>query len=125
MEHNKSNTLTLEQELSKKEKGINDFLNSKGMKMGDGPIQLICGIAKYFKDDSDLLFAKNEVNSMATVLLIYLLCVSMGSLCPYFFYSLWLNLTLSLFTFEMSNDQLLSFFFKNRSPQMLKKTESH
>lgn len=28
----KINTLNLEQELSKKEKGINDFLDSKGMK---------------------------------------------------------------------------------------------
>ena len=36
------------------------------------------------------------------------LCESTGSHCPYIFYSLWLNLTLSLFSFEMSNDQLLS-----------------
>ncbi|KAF3850667.1 hypothetical protein F7725_012439 [Dissostichus mawsoni] len=34
----------LAQELSKKEPGINNFLDTKGMKMGEGPVQLICGI---------------------------------------------------------------------------------
>lgn len=58
----KINTLNLEQELSKKEKGINDFLDSKVMKTGKGPIQLICGIAKYFKEDSYKLFDKKEVD---------------------------------------------------------------
>uniref|UniRef100_A0A3P8RIT7 Uncharacterized protein n=1 Tax=Astatotilapia calliptera TaxID=8154 RepID=A0A3P8RIT7_ASTCA len=53
----------LAQELSKKEKGINDFLDSKGMKMGEGPIQLICGISKYFKEDSYKLFHKKEISA--------------------------------------------------------------
>ena len=57
--------MNLEQELSKKEKGISDFLDSKVMKTGEGPINLIRGIAKYFKEDSEQLFAKKEVNSMA------------------------------------------------------------
>lgn len=32
------------------------------MKTGEGPIQLICGIAKYFKEDSSKLFDKKEVD---------------------------------------------------------------
>lgn len=58
----KINTLNLEQELSKKEKGINDFLDSKVMKTDEGPRQLICGIAKYSKEDSYKLFDKKEVD---------------------------------------------------------------
>ncbi|KAF3834364.1 hypothetical protein F7725_025568 [Dissostichus mawsoni] len=50
----------LAQELSKKEPGINNFLDTKGMKMGEGPVQLICGIVRYFKENPDHLFCKNE-----------------------------------------------------------------
>ncbi|XP_051799866.1 uncharacterized protein LOC110946856 isoform X2 [Acanthochromis polyacanthus] len=53
----------LAQELSKKEKGITDFLDSKGMKTGEGPIQLVCGIAKYFKEDPEQLFTKKEIST--------------------------------------------------------------
>ncbi|XP_070409973.1 uncharacterized protein [Nothobranchius furzeri] len=59
----KINTLNLQQELSKKEKGISDFLDYKGMKTGEGPIQLICGISKYFKEDSYKLFHKKEISA--------------------------------------------------------------
>ncbi|KAJ4942908.1 hypothetical protein JOQ06_005420 [Pogonophryne albipinna] len=51
----------LAQELSKKELGINNFLDTKGMKMGEGPVQLICGIVRYFKENPDHLFCKNEL----------------------------------------------------------------
>ncbi|KAK1880821.1 Cyanogenic beta-glucosidase [Dissostichus eleginoides] len=50
----------LAQALSKKEPGINNFLDTKGMKMGEGPEQLICGIVRYFKENPDHLFCKNE-----------------------------------------------------------------
>ncbi|KAI4829442.1 hypothetical protein KUCAC02_023483 [Chaenocephalus aceratus] len=50
----------LAQELSKKEPGINNFLDTKGMKMGEGSVQLICGIVRYFKENPDHLFCKNE-----------------------------------------------------------------
>ena len=35
-----------------------------GMKVGDGPVQLIKGIAKYFKENSDHFFYQNEVRFM-------------------------------------------------------------
>ncbi|XP_071062964.1 uncharacterized protein [Pseudochaenichthys georgianus] len=50
----------LAQELSKKEPGINNVLDTKGMKMGEGPVQVICGIVRYFKENPDHLFCKNE-----------------------------------------------------------------
>lgn len=55
----------LAEELSRKGKSINDFLDSKGMKMqGEDPVQLISGIAKYFKENPDHLFHKNEVGTV-------------------------------------------------------------
>lgn len=50
------------EEMSKKGKSIKDFLDSNGMKMsGEDPVQLISGIAKFFKEKPDLLFYQSEV----------------------------------------------------------------
>lgn len=53
----------LAEEMSRNRKSIKDFLGSNGMKMppGEDPVQLISGIAKFFKEKPDLLFYQSEV----------------------------------------------------------------
>lgn len=51
----------LAEELSRKGKNIKDFLESKGDQVGEDPLQLISGIAKFFKENPDYLFYQNEV----------------------------------------------------------------
>lgn len=53
----------LAEELSRKGKSIKDFLDSNGMKMppGEDPVQLISGMAQFFKEKPDLLFYQSEV----------------------------------------------------------------
>jgi len=53
----------LPEELAKKGNTIKDFLNSKGMKieLSDDPVQLISGIANFFKETPDHLYCQNEV----------------------------------------------------------------
>ncbi|XP_039511056.1 uncharacterized protein LOC120465397 isoform X2 [Pimephales promelas] len=52
----------LPEELAKKGNTIKDFLNSKGMKieLSDDPVQLISGIANFFKETPDHLYCQNE-----------------------------------------------------------------
>lgn len=60
----------LAEELSRKGKSIKDFLDSNGMKMppGEDPVQLISGMAQFFKEKPDLLFYQSDVG------LYFLLC---------------------------------------------------
>ncbi|XP_041860268.1 uncharacterized protein LOC121651876 [Melanotaenia boesemani] len=57
----------LAEEISRKGKNIKDFLDSNGMKMppGEDPVQLISGIAEYFKEKPDLLFYQSEESTAA------------------------------------------------------------
>ncbi|XP_031167416.1 uncharacterized protein LOC116058713 [Sander lucioperca] len=57
----------LAEEMSRKGKSIKDFLDSNGMKMppGEDPVQLISGIAKFFKEKPDLLFYQSEESTAA------------------------------------------------------------
>lgn len=58
----------LVEEFSRKERSVQNFLDSKGMKIGDDPVQMISGIARHFKENPDHLFYQNEVNYMLYVL---------------------------------------------------------
>lgn len=51
----------LSEELTPKEKPIKDFLNLKGIEILEGPLSLIAGIAKYFKENPHHLMYQNEV----------------------------------------------------------------
>lgn len=51
----------LSEELTIKEKPIKDFLNLKGIEILEGPLSLIAGIAKYFKENPHHLMYQNEV----------------------------------------------------------------
>lgn len=65
----------LAEELTKKGKTIKDLLNSKEMKIElcDDPVQLISGIAKFLKENSDHLYCQSEVGLHFLCFILYLI----------------------------------------------------